>query len=172
MVLKDSIFFPDRIFRLNLIRTFFILNCYVDARILIQRGLQPSFELFITCIAVFLISILCLLPTVVFLSWRAPKNLAKLTSMVNDPNYHPIRVTVKKPTFLEKANYYINGRLIRTAIDTSGKKYRVEYRKNAESEFEAYLFIQKGWLIRFGGIGAVVPVGLLSAMRQSGKEAA
>jgi hypothetical protein len=66
----------------------------------------------------------------------------------------------------------VNGRSFRKAVDATGKKYFVEYRKNAETEFEAFLFIHKGWLNRFGSMVAVVPVGLFSAMKQSEKKAA
>ena len=59
---------------------------------------------------------------------------------MNDVNYEPQKVVVKKASLFSKLSFIINHRIYRKAVASDGKTYSVEYVKMLNEDFEAYLY--------------------------------
>ncbi len=157
--LKDSLFFPDKSFkwRISLVFGGLIFLTYLFAE-LRHEGLPFNISTLLGMLGLYLLVTLELLIISKILTKQSYINLGKLEKLIQDSSYTPILVTVKKPTTVELLSSKTNGRCIRSAMDTKGKKYTVEYNKMLNSTFQANLYkIEKGSFLFFT-LNVVVPI--------------
>ncbi len=79
---------------------------------------------------------------------KAQTKSRKVQCLIDDPNYEPIEVIVKKPKFVWGLLAKSGGAAPRMAKDTSGKHYEVHFGDRLNEEFEANLYVtsSKWWI--------------------------
>ncbi len=157
--LKDSLFFPDASFKWrNSLFCGIIISLPLLHSLFIHNEAPFHASTIIFFLGFYLLAVLEIWIISKVLTRQSYTNLEKLEKLIQDPSFTPILVSVKKTTIAESLSSKTNGRCVRSAIDTEGKRYTVEYNKMLSSTFQANLYkIEKGSFLFFT-LNVVVPI--------------
>ena len=142
--LKESIFFPNQISRRRFLRMFGLIILVGILCLTIKENfyLRPEslVNALLSGLIIFGIIYMQLPLLEKFMIRKSERSFLEFSKLVEDSTYTPIPVRIKEPNFVQKIEYWLNGRLNRTTIDQIGKKRTVEYNGSFKNEFEGLLF--------------------------------